>query len=616
MELAHSETFADQHPLELRALLLDALPGLALAALLLASFLFLVHPAVLRGDLLDPDSYMHVVRLRSILADGSWHGGFLARDNAPYGMVLHWTKAYDLVFLALAAPLAAVAGWPAALALVAPVLGPLSLLALVVTAVWAVRPVTDAGERRFLGMVLAVTPLAVNYGLVGTATYHVPIVVAWTLFMGLALRSVMPPHALAHGIGAGLAAAFALWLTVECILVVGLGAALMALAWIRSGGGLRRANLGFAATLALALAALLACDPPYAGWLDPALERLSIVYVVFALLLALVAAALALAPQRSAAWRARLAVGAGGAVLSLACLATLFPMLLSPVHAVFGDELVAQFWSRIQEGKPVYASPSRAVLFMAGPAMGLLAALVFAWRERTAAPRLGWASVALMLALLSLPGLLHSSFAIHPEVLAALPIAVLALRVGALIDRHAPPTPLRLLARAFAMTLLLIGPIMLAGAMSLAESSPAPPPPDCRVRRVAAALNDPTFMHGSDFIVMTAPDQAPEVLYWTTDRVVAGPYHLNVQGLHDVFAFMTGTDEGRAYAILARRGVAYVLTCNWPVKARAGVKPDDETLEDRLALGEAPAWLAPVPWPAGTKSDLRLFRVNAAAAPR
>src|SRR5208282_4866896 len=103
-------------------------------------------------------------------------------------------------------------------------------------------------------------------------------------------------------------AAFALWLTVECILVIALGATLIALAWIRLGLVLRRTGLGFAWSFALCLAALLAYDPPYAGWLYPELERLSIVYVAFAVLLGLLSAALALAPQAPGAWRARLAV--------------------------------------------------------------------------------------------------------------------------------------------------------------------------------------------------------------------------------------------------------------------------------------------------------------------
>ena len=114
---------------------------------------------------------------------------------------------------------------------------------------------------------------------------------------------------------------------------------------------------------------------------------------------------------------------------------------------------------------------------------------------------------------------------------------------------------------------------------------------------------------------MSQPDQAPEILYWTEARVVGGAYHLNKDGLRDVFAFMSGKDEKSAYAILARRGIGYVMICPWPGERRTGVVPRQEPLENRLAEGEAPPWLEPMPWPQATTSDLKLFRVVPGAAP-
>ncbi|MGO8868056.1 MAG: hypothetical protein ACLQME_16315 [Alphaproteobacteria bacterium] len=614
MDLTHSDDVAGEPRLETGALFLDSLPGLLLVVLLLAFFLFFIYPNVLQGELIDTDSYMHVVRLRSVLADGGWHGGFLSRDNAPYGMVLHWSKAFDLIFLALAAPIAALAGWNKAFAVVAPAIGPLSLVALILAAVWATRPLTDATERRLLGMVIAVTPLAVNYGLVGCATYRVEIVALLALFMGLVLRTVMQPQALRHGAAAGLAAAFAFWLTTEAFFVVPIGMLLLGLAWVREGGALSRASLACAAAFALGLALMLAFDPPFGGWLRPELDRLSVVYVAFGALLALLSAALAAAPQRREAWRLRLAVGLAGALVAAACLGAVFPDLLSPERTVYGAGLEVDFWSKIEEGKPAFANLSRGVLFIGGPAIGLVAALLIASRERSVAARAAWGASALALALLIVPGVLHTRFAIYAEVAAALPLAVLLTRLAGLFDR-VPRLAFRLLGRALALTLILLGPVLVASAIVAAKGVTASPPPDCAVRRVAAALNDAAFMGGSNLIMMTEPDQAPETLYWTGNRVVAGPYNQNVQGLRDVVDFMTSEDDRAAYAILARRGVAYVMTCNWPVAVRKATRPGTRMLEDRLARGAPPAWLVPQAWPAGIKSDLRLFRVAPAAAP-
>lgn len=613
MTLTRSESCAGRADCAPGALLRDSLPGIALALLVLASFLFLIHPHVLRHELIDPDSYMHVVRLESVLGQGGWQGGFFPRDNAPYGTVLHWSKAYDLIFLALAAPLAAFAGWHRALVSVAPAIGPLSLIALILAAVWAVRVVADAAERRLLGMVIATTPLAANYGMVGCATYHVEIVAAWALFMGFALRTARPPHCLGDGIAAGLSAAFALWLTVECILAVALGLMLVGLVWVCHGLALRRASLGLALSLALGVILLLAWDPPYGGWRFPELERLSIVYAAFTLLYALLAAALAAAPQDARAWRARLAVAVAGAVLAAGCLALLFPSLLAPERAVFGAALESQFWVKIEEMKPAFSSLGRGLLFMTGPALGLAAALAFALRGERFEARAGWACCAAMIVLLGIPGLLHVRFAIYPEAAAALPTAVLMVRLHAFFAAM-PRLAVRLLGGTLALTAVLLAPVLLAGAaVAIKGAAAEAAPPECAVRKVAAALDDPAFMGGRDLIIMTEPDQAPETLYWTDHRVVAGPYHLNVEGLTDVVAFMTGADERKARAILTRRGVAYVMICARAESPEAAAKENKNALWERLLHGDPPPWLVPQPWPGGVKSDLKLFRVAAAA---
>jgi len=120
-------------------------------------------------------------------------------------------------------------------------------------------------------------------------------------------------------------------------------------------------------------------------------------------------------------------------------------------------------------------------------------------------------------------------------------------------------------------------------------------------------MNDAAFMGGRGLVVFTHPDQAPETLYWTDHRVVAGLYHLNVDGLSDAVAVIAGRDDAKTQVIFKRRGVSYVLVC--APKPREGAPGDRGQLFYRLERGEAPDWLVPKPWPAGTKTDLRLYRV-------
>jgi len=583
------------------------LAGVALAAFVLTAVLLTAHPEVLRGDLIDTDSYMHLVRLRAVIADGSWQGGFFPRDNAPFGMVLHWTKAYDLMMLALAAPLAAFVGWGRALMWLAPAIWPLAVFAVVMAGAWAIAPICETAERRLAGIVLALAPMVLDYGSVGDADHHVMVVAAWLLFMGFALR-VAIGGGLRQGVWAGLAAALALWLSVECILGVALGIALMGLAWVRDGEGLRRASLGFAATFALAMALLLALDAPAGGWLEAEPDRLSVLYVAFALLLALLWGVLALLPQRAEAWRARLGVAAAGAALCAICLAALFPAIFAPEQAVFGAELDDQVWNDVDEMVPVFRRFGTGIMLTGSIAIGLAAAVALAWRERRTAAGQSWATFAVMLALLGALGLRHLRFVIYPEALAALPVAVLLNRIGPFVDRVAPAS-LRLFGRTLACVAVLAGSLLLGGAVAPAAGDSAPARVGCGVRAAAPALNDRRFMGGADLVIMSHPNDAPELLYWTAHRVVAGPYHTNVEGLRDVLDFFTSRDDAKAQAIAARRGIAFVMFCGGDPSVVDALGADREGLYRRLRSGDVPRWLAAQPWPVGIITNLRLFRV-------
>ena len=96
---------------------------------------------VLTGELLGPDSYMRVVRVQEFLAHGQWHNSDIARANAPYGDALHWTRPFDLLLLAIAAPVALFTGWGSALFWASAIVSPLLLLASGLALIWAMTPV-------------------------------------------------------------------------------------------------------------------------------------------------------------------------------------------------------------------------------------------------------------------------------------------------------------------------------------------------------------------------------------------------------------------------------------------------------------------------------------------
>jgi len=594
-------------PLLQRGLRAPWLPGLLAALGVLVMILFTAHAAVLRGALADPDSYMQIVRFRDLIANGWGNGGALMRDNAPYGLVLHWTRAYDLLVFALAAPLAAVVGWSAAITSIGPALAPLWIGILVVVSVWAAAPACRTDERAAIGIVIALSPITLMWGGFGNADHHLAVLVAWTVQLGFMLRVASGRPGWRHGAGAGIAAAVALWISTDCIAAVSLGLTVMGALWIRDGAPYLRANLAAAISLAAALTLVLAVDPPHGGWRTDVIDRLSIVFVTFSWLLAAMWLGLAFAPQRREAWRPRLAIAATGAVLSAAVLALAFPQLLDPQASMLVPIDGEMFWDAIDENQPAFRQLHYGVMYMGEPIVGFVAALAFAWLARGSRALPAWLAFLALLAATGAISLLHTRFAIYPELLAALPIGIMLARLRPFMARRLPRAKGEFWGTALGMTIVIL-PLIAAAALTPKAAGARAAQPRCGIPAVAGALNDPKFMGGRDRIILSHPNFTPTLLYWTGNRTLAGPYHRNVRGLTDVSRFLTSRDDRAAREIAARRGIDYVLICHgyyasWP--RRAG----GETLNERLDAGRVPAWLAAQPWPTKIATDLALFRV-------
>ena len=71
----------------------------ALWALLHAGLVKIGASPVLDGNLVDPDSFMRLVRVTQLHETGAWYDTSVPRINAPYGDVLHWTRPFDVLLL-------------------------------------------------------------------------------------------------------------------------------------------------------------------------------------------------------------------------------------------------------------------------------------------------------------------------------------------------------------------------------------------------------------------------------------------------------------------------------------------------------------------------------------
>lgn len=58
----------------------------------------------------DSDDYMRVLRVKQLVENKDWYNNVIDRENAPYGLEMHWTRLHDLVIISAALPFAVILG--------------------------------------------------------------------------------------------------------------------------------------------------------------------------------------------------------------------------------------------------------------------------------------------------------------------------------------------------------------------------------------------------------------------------------------------------------------------------------------------------------------------------
>ena len=173
----------------------------------------------LRADgLINPDSFMRLVRLRDEIAAGRLTDMVMA-DGSGQGVLLHWSHLLDGVIFLLWAPLRLALPAEPALRWAGSLIGPLSAGLLGIAVVWAGAPLTR-GRWAWLGVVLAgVAPLVAAYAVLGCAHHHVLAAACVAAMAGCAARLVRsdtaPAPARRVAAGLGVCVGLGIWLTPE-----------------------------------------------------------------------------------------------------------------------------------------------------------------------------------------------------------------------------------------------------------------------------------------------------------------------------------------------------------------------------------------------------------------
>lgn len=546
----------------------------------------------------DGDSYLRVMRTLKWLAGGGWHDDLIPRANAPFGFVSHWTRPFDLALAALAAPLVPFLGLADGLHVAGIVFSPVVHVLAALALAWAARPILGAN-----GAAVAAAATVAQVGIMklagfGIADHHFLFILLTTLALGFGLRALMEPRACqCEAAAAGLLAALGLWLGTEMMVFLGLLLAVLGLAWVagvpRTGKGARRLTHAFMAGVAVALS----LDRGSGGLLLQEHDRISVVHLFLAVLLALSWTVMT-RWEKGKGPAARLGFGLGAAGGVAAAMIVLFPKVLKGPEVDI-DPLLFQVIDRVEE----YGGLTDAGNLLGFLGSALIALPVALWKlrvERGKPAFWGWLLVLLAMVAFGAFTQRWVRWAPYAGLFFCIPLAEALLRLDAWAEGRGT---LRLPLKAVGGILILIGPLAVGGAL-LPEKKSATPA--CSLPALAGTL------HGMPVpeTILASGNIGPELIYRTAHSVVATIHHRNEAGILDSIRILRAPDPEVARRGMARRGVTLIALCPTDPAAHF-VKEGDEGRPElfyrRLLDGKGPDWTRLLP--GAREGGYRLFEV-------
>lgn len=562
------------------------------------------------GALAGNDDYMRFVRVFAWLDGAGWYDQVIERLNAPHGAVVPWSRLVDLPLAAIVTALGPMVGRIEAAIIAATVVPALLLLALMKSAILLSRPVTG-GRAALLGAVIAVLlPNLVTAMMPGRVDHHTWQLVLMALAAASLAYAIADPNRARPAIAAGGLFGVSMWVGGETVPWLAVANAALGLLWIYEGHRIARVgrNLGLGLVVVCLGAFPLARAPDL--WFVPAcdafsLPTLGLAFAVFGFWLAIGAIG-----KRTNSTVARAGIGGVCALVIGGAWIASFPSCAAGPYGEIDPRLVERWLHTIGEAQslPGYARvrPGTAAAMTLSPLIGCIAAIAAAVTATNARRRRVW----VLYASLVISGLALAIWQIRvlpfANLFAIAPLAWLVASAWRAIDRKVAGFGKRLTKT---VVLLAVGPLGTAlgafdtlhdrqqAASATNEDSWADD--TCDLSGIAHALMPRQF---SKPTVVAAPvDLGAEVLFRTEHGVIGAPYHRNADGILDSQAIFGAAELDDARQTLQARGAEFLVTCPGisEMQLYQGSNGND-TLAERLASGDAPAWLAPIAVPAGT----------------
>jgi hypothetical protein len=536
--------------------------------------------ALAQGALLNPDSYMRLVRLEDIIHQHA-PVDIVARDASGSGTLLYWSHLLDSLLLLLATPVMPLLGEHEALRWAGIALGPLGAGLLGVALAWAGAPWSDRGSRWTAAMCGALAMPVVGYAVPGVVHHHILVAVAAVMCAGWAARAGTQ-GALA-GWQLGVWTGFGVWVSPEVMPLALMAFGALGVGWLVQPG--RRAwgeaSAAGGTGMAVVVGLTLAVDPPAGGYFAVELDRLSLAWLDLALLCAIIGWSLwGLDRLHRSGWR-RAVVGCGVTLSCSLLWLALCPALLRGPEGVLDSQQAQVFFDVIAEMRPIHSFADASLYLLPG-VFGTVFAVVMAAQRRSP----GWAYVALCFGLLLLLGVLHRRFSTYSACAGAAMVPIAITLISRRFDRPSPA--LAASARLILLLGLITGPFIAyrAAAGPAATAAGAGP---CDLQAAA-----PMLAPFAGQVVLADVNDTPEILYRTGLLTVGSLYHSDPQAYLRLRAAWRSSTDGPIPPVVRATRASLVLFCrNAGRSFMVGDLPRG-TLWDSLSRGSPPVWLQKV----------------------
>lgn len=622
--------------------------GIALAFVIISIFgiqavLGLTDSAtmILDGELRGPDSYMRLNRVVQLWQSGDWLDPVYHRIFAPFGHVQHWTRPMDLLLLAGGIVGAPFVGFATALHGWAVLVNPVLHAACLLVTVWAASAIVARRSLWVVAFLFILQPGLFNAFMIARPDHQGLIVLTATGLVGLTLHLLKGPHRPGLALASGVVAGFAVWISVETLIVVLISIAALAVRWLIADRSAARTLVQQSVALLGTLFLALVIERGEQGFANIEYDMISMAHLgLFAIncLAWIILASLTATSHQSSSMGARLVVSGTLALIGGGALALVFPgFFSSPLDQV--DPLYrATRLVNIREIQPMIGATAiavnglsteiaRAIMWMGQAAVALVWAvwlLIRAARDRGDPSGLcQWFYLGLGLAIFVAMTFAQVRWSPYAGLFALLVYGHFAVWAIDAVARRLDARRLTLVRPFLVVGLSLWSYVPLVFMSAQFEAAVANvAAAHCKLRAATDFLAAPNGLGATQRRVLAFVDSGPEILYRTPHSVLSIPNHRPQPGFNLSYRAMTATDFAAAETLLRDAGVELALVCRATAPrgfyaSRADYDPatDTPTLHEALIAGRPPAYLTEIDLPGGAAARLRLYAVAPGSAP-